>query len=378
MSAAADVPRLWVLHPSDEMYGADKVLLETLAAIDGLFAIRVLLPQDVSYEGKQLSRRLADLGIDFQYVDFPVLRRQHLNVRGLLALARRFFLLWNVLRQSKPDLLYLNTSAVAPATILGRLTGAHVIVHLHEYLGDTLGRTVSAMLQPAHQVLAVSQAVQNELPEPIRRRSRVLHNGFSLPAPINVNPAGPTVFLLASRWNAWKGHREVLRAWDLMSSENVQLRILGGPPPAGEAADVHAMVSRMARRHTVEIVGEVTDVRHEIDRSHVVLVPSIRPDPLPTIAIEAAAAGRPVLAPASGGLPEIIEDGVTGWILGPSTEAQKWAAAMDRIEVETVSAMSESCRQRFETKFSRSRFSAEISEVFGTVATVKSDPRKLT
>ncbi len=49
----------------------------------------------------------------------------------------------------------------------------------------------------------------------------------------------------------------------------------------------------------------------------VVAVPSTAPDPLPGSAIEAAAAGCAVLASATGGLPEIIDERRTGRLFAP-------------------------------------------------------------
>ena len=48
-----------------------------------------------------------------------------------------------------------------------------------------------------------------------------------------------------------------------------------------------------------------------------VAVPSTRPDPFPNAALEAAAAGVPVVAAAHGGLPEMIRDGETGLLVDP-------------------------------------------------------------
>ncbi|MBA2342607.1 MAG: glycosyltransferase family 4 protein, partial [Thermoleophilaceae bacterium] len=48
-----------------------------------------------------------------------------------------------------------------------------------------------------------------------------------------------------------------------------------------------------------------------------VAVPSTRPDPLPNAALEAAAAGLPIVASRLGGLPEIVRDGETGLLVDP-------------------------------------------------------------
>ena len=83
-----------------------------------------------------------------------------------------------------------------------------------------------------------------------------------------------------------------------------------------------------------------------------VAVPSTRPDPLPNSALEAAAAGLPVVAAAHGGLPEIVRDGETG-LLVPPGDHRALAAALARLAAEPGlarrlgAAAAEDVRRRF-------------------------------
>jgi len=167
---------------------------------------------------------------------------------------------------------------------------------------------------------------------------------------------------VASRWNAWKGHEALLAAWDLVESESVELVVLGDPPPNGEKVDVPTIVAGLRHPETVSVLGETSDVRAVIDGVHVVIVPSTRPDPLPTIAIEATAAGRPVIASNSGGLPEIVSDQVTGWLVHPA-DSVALAKAIDTVTLGAVARMSASARAKYETDFTREAFRNSFSVV---------------
>jgi glycosyltransferase involved in cell wall biosynthesis len=85
-------------------------------------------------------------------------------------------------------------------------------------------------------------------------------------------------------------------------------------------------VQRRGLGRRVTIVGEVPDVFPYIFASDAVAVPSVAPESYPTIALEAIAAGRPVLAADIGGLPEIVAPG-TGWLLAPG-DAREWASCL--------------------------------------------------
>jgi glycosyltransferase involved in cell wall biosynthesis len=169
--------------------------------------------------------------------------------------------------------------------------------------------------------------------------------------------------VIASRWNAWKGHRVLLTAWDAAHREDLRLEVLGDRPPSGEAVDVPAIVERSPRRKNIVVVGPTPDVRGHLDAAHVVVVPSVLPDPLPTIAIEALGAGRAVLASDTGGLREIVGD--SPLLVAPGDESA-WTDALDGLDEPTVRTAALAARARFEQLFSRDTFDARIREELWT------------
>ena len=73
-------------------------------------------------------------------------------------------------------------------------------------------------------------------------------------------------------------------------------------------------------------------LRDQYQRASVVVVPSIWPEPCPTVALEAMACGRPVVGSRIGGIPDLVEDGHSGLLVEPGDPvslADALAAVLD-------------------------------------------------
>jgi glycosyltransferase involved in cell wall biosynthesis len=350
--------RAIVVHPSDEMYGADRVLLEVLRTVPDDLDLEVWLPTDIDYPDRELSRALEARGITVRHLALPIMRRAYLRPSRLLGLGLRALSTGTRLIAARPALVYISTAAAALAAPPARLSGARVVLHLHEHIGSR-SRSVIPFLRYAHHIIAVSSAVARALPSHLRGRTTVVHNGFDSEAPEELPPFdGGIRVLIASRWNSWKGHKVFLDAWNRMGRSDLTLEVLGDAPPIGEAVDVRSLVAESCRGSQITVVGRTADVRAHLDSAHVVVVPSVLPDPLPTIAIEALGAGRALLASDAGGLREIVGDSP---LLVPPGDADAWATALNALSEESIRAAAAAARERFERLFARDTFDRRIS-----------------
>ena len=231
-----------------------------------------------------------------------------------------------------------------------------MIGHVQEIWSRSDRIALGLPTRACHRLLAISEPVAAALPAAVRRHALVVPN--ATPEPDRWTPldghAGPLRFVVASRWNGWKGHRTLLEAWDLLDPP-WQLVVLGGPPPIGESVDVPALVSRLRRRESVTVVGEVPDPARYVDQADVILVPSDRAEPFGLVAIEAFARGRPVVASAGGGLVDIVTDEQDGWLFEPCDVAGL-AAVLQRLTRADVQAAGARARRTYEQRFTLERF----------------------
>jgi glycosyltransferase involved in cell wall biosynthesis len=125
-----------------------------------------------------------------------------------------------------------------------------------------------------------------------------------------VDPNGPIVYV---------GDVSVHKGVDVLLSAH---RRLPDPPPLLLAGRVEAGIEQLLTPGA-ELLGPRphAEIAGLLRRARVVVVPSVWPDPCPTVVLEAMGAGRAVVAAASGGIVDMVEHGATGLLLPPGDVA---------------------------------------------------------
>jgi glycosyltransferase involved in cell wall biosynthesis len=164
------------------------------------------------------------------------------------------------------------------------------------------------------------------------RDVRVVPNGVDLPAEAG-EPDEPPHVLYVGRLSAEKGVLELLAAAD-----GLPRVIVGDGPLRGRVPDATGMV----RRHELSAYYR---------RAAVVCVPSRR-EGFGVVCLEAMAHGRPVVASATGGLLDLVDDGVTGVLVPPRDvaalrEALRRLLADEELRARLGAAGRERARERF-------------------------------
>jgi glycosyltransferase involved in cell wall biosynthesis len=122
----------------------------------------------------------------------------------------------------------------------------------------------------------------------------------------------------------------------------------------------------------IEFVGEIgyPEKNQFLGKAAALLFSIDWPEPFGLVMIEAMACGTPVIAYPYGSVPEIMEDGVTGFIV---PDAKQAAAAVQRIgQIDR-----RKCRQRFEQRFSASRMAQDYLAIYQRLIKGESTPINL-
>jgi glycosyltransferase involved in cell wall biosynthesis len=107
------------------------------------------------------------------------------------------------------------------------------------------------------------------------------------------------------------------------------------------------------------------ELAEELAQASVVAIPSLWPEPFGLVGIEAFSAGRPVVASATGGVSDWLEDGVSGILVAPG-DATSLARALNELlgDPERQRVMGSAGREAVRSRFSRERHVAALVEAY--------------
>ncbi|MDH3189365.1 MAG: glycosyltransferase family 4 protein [Acidimicrobiia bacterium] len=222
-------------------------------------------------------------------------------------------------------------------------------------------RLLSALLGRADLITAVSQATAKQLIRSFsvsEARVRVAPTGVP-DRFLDIRSTGPSKelrILFIGSLSVEKNPAAAIRA-HLEMSQPSHFRLIGdGPLRPQLEAGAHG---------SVDIVGSVADVAPHLAWADVLVLTSLT-EGLPGVALEASAAGVPVVAFDVGGLSEIVEDGLTG-LLVEAGDVAGMASALDRLARDRagLDAMSVRSREKIRGGFLMSDSVARYEAVFG-------------
>lgn len=145
-------------------------------------------------------------------------------------------------------------------------------------------------------------------------------------------PADAAAIIQVSRMEAWKGHAVAIDALSRLRDLSWIFWIVGGAQRPEEVAyleSLRADAHRLGVADRIRILGERTDVRQLLAAADVYCQANLRPEPFGIAFVEALAAGLPVVAAATGGALEIVDDSCG--ILVPPNDPSALAAALRRL-----------------------------------------------
>lgn len=341
-AAGASPRQVLVAHPSAELYGSDRVLLETVTGlIQAHNQVTVALPVD-----GPLRPALEAEGANVVVVRMPVIRKSALRPVGFVRLLRDAVLgsvaAVPLIRNSGRDGVYVNTITIPSWLVLARLLRRGSICHVHEAERSAprpLRLMLNLPLLAADRLLVNSSFSRDVLTQDVGRladRSQIVLNG--VPGPTAPQPArralqAPVRILFIGRLSPRKGPQVALAAVSELVREgaDVQLDLLGSVYSGYEWFEDelrHAAGAELAGR--VRFLGFEADVWPRMEQADIILIPSVVDEPFGNTAVEAVLSQRPSVVSDTSGLRE-ASAGYRSALLVPPDDPAAIAAAVRRI-----------------------------------------------
>jgi L-malate glycosyltransferase len=389
--------RVLFVNPGRDLGGAEHSLLLLLRELRKLD----VEPTVALFGDGPFAARLTALGVPLSYLDLPqALRRgTRYDPPDKLAVLARLGAqaipgtaeVAALARRRKADVIHTNgLKAHLLGGMAGRMVFRPVIWHVRDFppsgTQGTLFRTAARVLP--RLLLANSEAVATAWRSggrlPVRvwpllnpvdlERFHPTVSGAAVRAELGFGPDVPLVGMVA-HLTPWKGHEDFLRVALAVSDRMPRARFLVSGGAIYETAGHDGYDESLKRRAVdlglggrVRFLGNRDDVPGILAALDVVVHCPIAPEPFGRAVAEAMAVGRPVVAARDGGIPEIVEHDVTGFLVPPGDVAT-CAATITRLlaDPELRRRLGQAARLRAESLFAPKPHAERVIEAYREV-----------
>ncbi len=356
----------------------------------------------VPYEGP-LTRRLREMGVEYRLVrqvkfistSTFIFGRKIFNplavLYDILVFIPTVWRLQRLLKGERIHVVHTNTifSHVYGA-LAAKLAGVPCVWHIQDIVDPkmALGLVRKALvflggILPC-KIVVVSNAVGAMFNGRSAAKVRIVYNGadterFSPDVDGSVirrefNIAEDELVIgMVGRLTQWKGQREFLRAASLVAKEIKKIKFLiVGDATFSDGAfvnDLEELTKELELTGKVIFTGFRRDVPGLIATMDICVLPSVLPDPCPLVMFDYGAGGKPVVASAIGGIPEIVINGETGFLVKPGN----WKELADGIlhsakNKDLRQSMGIKARMHIEENYSAANFIKNMCDVYKAVS----------
>lgn len=369
-----------VLHSSSDLYGASKILLQTISYLSKKDHKIIVI---VSEEGP-LTDLIKKEGCEVRIVKLGILRRKYFTPAGLInritAIKKATAQIKEIVSSNNIDIIYSNTTTVLAGAFLARKMNIRHVWHLHEiitqrWLSKIIGWIVNRY---SDKVIVVSNAVKKYWKQHVdENKITVVHNGLEYQKYLLADGASlrnelglseeDILIGMVGRVHPWKGQTYFLNIAKhvLDVYPDVKFIMVGDVFPGNEYLydEIQKTKSDLGISDQVIDLGYRKDIPQILSALDVFVLPSILPDPLPTVVLEAMAAAKPVVATAHGGSTEMVVHGETGFLV-PWDDASEVASIILKLISNRVTSrqFGNKGRERVKTLFSSAAYFNNIEK----------------
>lgn len=324
-----------IVHTSSHMYGSDKCLIKLIQYIkaNSDTKVSVVIPGN----GK-LANVLAQLSIPY-YIFDPGILRPPSNLFELFNFfpiqLRSLINLCKLIKLIKPDVVYSNTTRMVMPAIAAHIAKVPHICHIRELNDQSrfAGRIAILLSRLSVYAIAMSNVCKNYFAEysPSDFPIFVVYDGIDLneltcPDEKEKNTPGHNDNEITIGMAGWIAERKGQKIFVQLVKELLDRGYNVRGEIAGDVIDLRhrpyydeliKMINNLSLNDKVLLLGYQEPINQFLHKLDIFIMPSIKPEGAGMVAVEAMGTCLPVIAINIGGVTELIDDNITGFLVSP-------------------------------------------------------------
>ncbi len=369
-------PKILCVHQGYELYGSDKMFIETLRAVRSQWPeadITARIPRD-----GPLKDMLLDRVDDVKIGDLWVLRRANIKWRNWRSILSLFPLMYRALHEMREyDLIYINTMMVWSHILVNRFHKKPSIIHIHENSSGVVGFFLNIMAFIAGgDFIANARRTFDSYKLIFSFRKHLVYNGVP---EITQKPQPPRLkrtlnLLHVGRFNDFKGQDVLIKAISRMPKDyrsRIKIRLVGSvfDQQTFYLDDLKALIKDLKAEKQIEILPFTHDLSDYYQWADCIILCSKSPKETFGLTVaEGMSYARPAIVSDIGGLPELVASGENGLLVKPNDVWSLRDALIHYLnypkEIQTHGAQA---YKVFQDKFCLKIYNKKITDVFNHI-----------
>lgn len=322
----------------------------------------------------------------------PVVRLQ--KTKNIFKLAWTFLLfpasvimLAYEIMKNKIDIVHSNDLLDFSGSIAAKLTGKKSVQHIRMIVFDNnlIRKIISKFLKIINdRILCVSSGVSRWYFDTENNKAVVLYDWLDMETvghghgKTNLRkklalPEDNFIVGMVSRLEWWKGQHILIESAKKVVDKypDIQFALVGGTVKGKEQyrLDLLRKIKDFDILANTHLLGERKDILNIISQFDVAIHCSVKPDPFPGVVLEAMECGKPVVGARAGGVPEQIEENVSGLLFEPGDSGELAEKIIYLIENKDVAEkIGYNARKSAQTKFSKEEIISQLENIYITLA----------
>ena len=376
------VKKILYINLTARMSGAEKSLLSLMAGLDRKkFQPVLLLPETGAFLGEATAN-----GIETIILPSLIKFGEFYHFWKIPKMFRAVLKLKKIIREKEISLVHSNTPRAAyMGGLAARICRIPHFTHVRDigmspFAAPWKGRFIGFL---SDAIVCVSQAVKIYITDrnpPLGKKINVIYNGIDLAALDRIAPAAirrelgipdsAPLIGAVGRIDPTKGLDTLIDAAEMTTKifPNLRVLIIGVVFENRNKIYLDSLMKKVAEKglgENIIFTGFRSDVLEVMKGLDVIVHPALCPDSLPRTILEAAGLKKPIAASRVGGIPEILKDGISGFLFNPGDQNALAEIVISLLRnPEAAKRLGAAARGNIENCFSIDRFLAAMTAIY--------------